>query len=319
MKILITGITGVLGSRIAQKFSEVGEIHGLKRTHAQTNLIDQSFPIIWHEGDLLDVISLEEALKGIDLVIHAAGLVSFEDSDKNQLYKTNWEGTTNLVNAMLELGIPRIIHVSSVAALGKAPDQVSIDETQKWIESPTNSIYAISKYLGELEVWRGVQEGLQALVIHPSVVLTKISDKRSSAALYQYVLNENSYYPLGNINYIDVRDAVDLLYLLYHENRWNERFILNAAAISYKDFFRQMALSFGKRAPFKPVTPLLLRLLLAFQPIAKAFNIQKLRLNKQTALVAQLEYVMDNSKLSALIAYEFRSLEDTFAWALSND
>lgn len=319
MKILITGITGVLGSRIAQKFSELGEIHGLRRAKAQINLIDQSFPIIWHEGDLLDPISLEETLKGIDLVIHAAGLVSFDDSDKNQLYKTNWEGTTNLVNAMLELGVQRIIHVSSVAALGKAPDQALIDESQKWIESPYNTAYAESKYLGELEVWRGVQEGLQALVVHPSVVLTKITDKRSSASLYQYVLNENSYYPAGSINYIDVRDAVELMYLLYQKNCWNERFILSAAAIPYKDFFLLMAKTFGKIAPSKPVTSNLLRILLALQPFVVLFKLRKLRLNKQTALLSQMEYVMDNSKLAALFSYKFRSLEDTFAWAMSND
>ncbi|MGY6521924.1 MAG: NAD-dependent epimerase/dehydratase family protein [Mongoliitalea sp.] len=319
MKILITGITGVLGSRLAKKFHEVGEIHGLKRTNSNISLLEEGLPIVWHEGDLLDPISLENALEGIDLVIHAAGLVSFEQKDRERLNKVNWEGTANLVNAMLEKEVKKLIHVSSVAALGKSPEQTLIDENQKWVNSPLNTPYAVSKHLGDLEVWRAVQEGLQALVVHPSVILTKISDQRSSAQVYDYVLTEKSYYPLGTINYIDVRDVVSLIFQLFQKEVWNESVILNADSISYQDFFASMAKVFGKKAPSKPVTSLLLKIALFTQGIGKIFGLVKTPLNKQVAMMSQLQVIMDNSKVKSLITYEFTPLEKSFHWALSNE
>lgn len=319
MKILITGITGVLGSRLAKQFHEVGEIHGLKRADAKISLVDKALPIVWHEGDLLDPISLEEALEEIDLVIHAAGLVSFNNKDRELLNKVNWEGTANLVNAMLEKGVKKLIHVSSVAALGKFPEQNLIDENQQWINSPLNTPYAVSKHFSDLEVWRAVQEGLQALVVHPSVILTKISDQRSSAQVYDYVLTEKSYYPLGTINYIDVRDVVSLIFQLFQKEVWNESVILNANSISYKDFFATMAKVFGKTAPSKPVTSFLLKIALFTQGIGKIFGLVKTPLNKQVAMMSQLQVIMDNSKVKSLIPYEFIPLEKSFHWALSND
>lgn len=319
MKILITGITGVLGSRLAKQFSEAGEIHGFKRADASLSLMDKTLPIVWHEGDLTDPISLEEALEGIDLVIHAAGLVSFDEKDRQLLNKVNWEGTANLVNAMLEKGVGRLIHVSSVAALGKSPDQRTVDENQQWVNSPLDTPYAISKHFGDLEVWRGVQEGLQALVVHPSVILTKLSDQRSSAQIYDYVLTEKSYYPLGTINYIDVRDVVSLIYQLFQKNSWNESVILSADSISYKEFFATMAKVFEKEAPSKPVTTFLLKLALWTQGIGKIFGLVKSPLNKQVAMMSQLQVIMDNTKVKSLIPYEFIPLEQSFQWALSND
>lgn len=319
MKILITGITGVLGSRLAERFGEIGEIHGLKRASSSMDLLTNSDQITWHEGDVSDPISLEDALQGIDLVIHAAGLVSFEKKDQALLNKVNVEGTANLVNAMLEKDVKNLIHISSVAALGKNPDQDLIDESQQWVDSDLNTPYAVSKYLGELEVWRGVQEGLNALVLHPSVVLTKVADNRSSAQIYKYVLEENSYYPKGSINYIDVRDLVELTFRLYKLELWNERVIINADSISYQTFFAKMAKVFGKKAPTKEVTTGMLKVALMAQAIAKFFRISKSPLNKQTAMMSQLTIVMDSTKLKSLVSFEFTPLEETFIWANSND
>lgn len=319
MKILITGITGVLGSRLAERFGEIAEIHGLKRATSSIELLKNPDQIIWHEGDVSNPISLEDALQGIDLVIHAAGLVSFEKKDQALLNKVNVEGTANLVNAMLEKDVKNLIHISSVAALGKNPDQYSINESQQWVDSELNTPYAVSKYLGDLEVWRGVQEGLNALVLHPSVVLTKVSDNRSSAQIYNYVLEENSYYPKGSINYIDVRDLVELTFRLHKQNIWNERIIINADSISYQSFFSKMASIFGKRSPDREVSTAMLRIALFFQGIAKLLRISKSPLNKQTAMMSQLTMVMDNTKLKSLISFEFTPLEETFVWAISNE
>lgn len=150
MKILITGITGLFGSYLAREFGAIGEIHGLKRPTSNTDILsDIHGQITWHEGDINDYQSLQRAFEGMDLIIHAAGLVSFSQKDKNQLLRVNYEGTTNVVNVMLELGIQRLVHVSSVAALGRTPEQHVVNENHKWVDSPWNTPYAISKYPGD--------------------------------------------------------------------------------------------------------------------------------------------------------------------------
>lgn len=191
MKILLTGATGLLGSSLAKRFASIAEIHGLKRESSNIALVT-SLPIKWHTGDLNDVQSLEDALEGIDMVIHAAALVSYNPKDEKALMKTNVEGTTNIVNAMLTKDVKKLIHISSIAALGRSPDINTINENHKWIDSDLNTPYAISKYLSELEVWRGVQEGLEALVVHPSIILGKVGTGRSSTEIYNYVLEEKN-------------------------------------------------------------------------------------------------------------------------------
>lgn len=320
MKIFITGATGLFGSYLVRKFTALGEIHGLKRANSDLRLLGEfAEKVIWHDGDINDVVSLEEALKSSDLVIHAAGMVSFDPKDEKMLMDINAVGTSNVVNSMLELGIKKIIHISSVAALGRNPEASIIDENHKWTESELNTPYAISKYSADLEIWRGVQEGLEAIVVQPSVLLGKIADDRSSTRIYNYVLEENSFYPIGSVNYIDVRDAADLVWLLYQKAAWNQSFILNAASIPYKLFFEEMAKAFGKKAPSKPVKGWMLNVALFFNWFANKLGRVKNPLNKQTAMLSQLKVHMDNSKINKLISPRYRTLQETLVWAKSNE
>jgi dihydroflavonol-4-reductase len=191
MKILVTGITGLLGSYLTKELAVLGELHGLRRKNSELDLLgDLCDRIIWHEGDINDLASLEEAFEGVDMVVHAAGFISYYPKDKEELIRINVEGTANVVNVMLQKNIKKLIHISSVAALGRAPQVSFIDENFKWVTSPLNTPYGTSKYLGELEVWRAAQEGLDVMVFNPSVLLGKITDRRSSTAIYNYVLKE---------------------------------------------------------------------------------------------------------------------------------
>lgn len=320
MKILITGITGFLGAYIAKKFSALGEIHGLKRPNSDLRLLGNMVEQIqWAEGDVNDVLSLEEAFEGKDLIIHAAGLVSFKSSDDNKLMKVNLEGTTNVVNVMLEKGIKKLIHISSVAALGKNPDLDTLDEAYKWTTSPLNTSYAISKYLGELEVWRAAQEGLDVIVVLPSVLLGKISDKSKSAGLYQHVLRGGQYFPAGTINFLDVRDAADLIFQLHEKGVWGERFILNHQALPYKSFFEKMSVVFGKKAPAKKITPIILKILLIGMWLGRKLGFSESTLNAKTLNLTQTAVFMDNQKVQNLLQFQYTPLEETFAWALANE
>ena len=320
MKILITGITGLFGSYLAKQFLPLGELHGLKRKGSDVSLLgDLVNQIEWHEGDVLDYQSLEEAVFGMDLIIHAAGFVSFDDRDKDRLFKINVEGTTNLTHAMQHCEVKRLIHISSVAVFSRTKETLAIDENQQWVDSPYNTPYAESKYWAELEVWRAAQEGLEVMVMNPSVLLPKINDGRSSSQIYHYVLEGNKYYPLGTINCIDIRDASELVYLLFQKGNWGERYILNAHSIPYQSFFYEMANCFQLKAPSKPVKIWMLNILIMITSLARKLSLTKSPLNRQTAYLAQLKIEMKNTKVQNLLTYSYRPLSETFSWAQPNE
>jgi dihydroflavonol-4-reductase len=316
MNILITGITGLFGSYLAKEFSALGTIHGFRKSDSKLDLLSEcDFPIEWHEGELADSSSLDEALISIDLVIHAAGMVSFSPKDEKALYEINTLGTINLVNAMLSSGVKKLVHISSVAAIGRSPEHAVIDEDFKWVESPLNTDYALSKYWAELEVWRGEQEGLELLVLNPSVLLGKINDKRSSTTIYKYVLEENSYFPKGDINYLDVRDAAKIARLLVEKEAWGERFILNKESLPYEELFKAMGKVFGKKYPYKPVKNWMLRIALRFRPLFWILGASKYSLNPQTVKLAQQKIFFNNKKVKTFLQFEFKSLKETLEWA----
>lgn len=316
MNILITGITGLFGSYLAKVFSEIGQIHGLIREGSSKRLLENvDFPIHWREGDVLDPESLGVALIDIDLVIHAAGKVSFDPKDKDALYAVNVQGTANLVNTMLADGVKRLIYISSVAAIGRSPELKSVDERHKWTESPLNTDYSISKYWGELEAWRGEQEGLDLMVVNPSILLAKTSDDRSSTMIYEYLKEGRTYYPKGTVNFIDIRDAAILVRRLYEKEQWGERFILNRESMPYKEFYELMGQVFGMKAPNKPLANSLLAWVLRFQWLFSKLRLTKTILNKQTALIAQQQIFFDNQKVNRLLEFNYISLKETFEWA----
>jgi nucleoside-diphosphate-sugar epimerase len=320
MKILITGATGLFGSYLSKKFLSEGEVLALKRENSTKGLLENSDSgITWIEGDILDPLSLEEAMENVDLVIHSAGMVSFNPGDEDALMKINVTGTANVVNAMLAKGLTKLIHVSSVSALGRTAEATISNESTPWIESNLNTPYAISKYQAELEVWRGVQEGLEAIVILPTIILGKVSDERSSTQIYHYVLEESKFYPAGTVNFIDIRDAVEITHQLFKKNLWGRKFILNHSAVPYKNFFETMARIFGKNPPTKSIGPFQLRIAIFFIGIGRLLGLTKNPLNKQTAMLSQLSITMDNSLVQKEINFKYRSLEESFKWALSNE
>jgi len=320
MKILITGITGLLGSYLAKELQGMGEIHGLRRINSTLELLGNlKNQIHWHIGDITDYESLETAFEGMDLVVHSAGLVSFSPRDGKKLLAVNTQGTANVVNVMLDKGIKRLAFISSVAALGREAEMSVINETYKWVTSDLNTPYGISKHLAELEVWRGSQEGLEVMVFNPSIILGKVSDDRSSSAIYQYVLQENAYYPQGSINYIDIRDTVQLVRSLMEKAPWNERYILNAATISYRRFFELMAKVFKKKAPDKELTDNILNLALLWTKLTNIVRKKPLTLNRQTARVAQQNISFDNGKVQSVLKHNYISLQETLVWATRNE
>jgi dihydroflavonol-4-reductase len=319
-KILITGITGLVGSFAARHFLKSGfKVVGLKRANSDLSLIqDIENQIVWFEGDVLDILVLEQAIANANYVVHAAAIVSFAPKDRDRMFKTNVEGTINVVNLCLEKNIKKLCFVSSVAALGrKIPNEkssnnmIKIDEKSTWEENELNSNYAKTKYLAEMEVWRGQSEGLNSVIVNPSLILGEADWNKSSTQLLKFVFDEHKFYPEGNLNYVDVEDVAECIYKLMTSDVTDERFILSAGEITYKDFFHKVAQRFHKKAPSTLLGKSLTGIVWRLESIRSFFTGNAPLITKETALSSSHFFEYTNDKIKKTINFTFRNLDES--------
>lgn len=312
----VTGANGLLGSFIIRRLiAENASFIAFRRKESDISLLnDVGDSIQWREIDLLDPVTMDDALLGITSVIHAAAMVSFNPQQASAIARSNTEGTRNLVNACLANEIPRFIHISSVGALGRMKGQAVIDETNKWIEDDSHNPYATSKYLAELEVFRGQEEGLRTVVLNPSVILAPADWEKSSAKLFKYVWDEPLFYIDGSLNYVDVRDVATAVWLALNSGTENERFIVSAGAVSFKDFFDAVARRFARRPPMIKLNRNLLKLAAGFEAISAKIRRSEPRITPDTARLAGTFFEYQNSKVIQQLGLEFHPYEETLDW-----
>lgn len=281
-------------------------------------LTDVANQITWQEGDLLDIPSLETVIQPNIDVIHAAAVVSFNPKDRDQMERINVEGTANVVNVCLKAGVRKLGYVSSVAAVGRPiarggedSQPIVIDENQKWQDSPNNSTYAKTKYRAELEVWRGIAEGLNAVMVNPSVVLGAGDWSRSSLQLIKYVSDEKPFYPDGLANYVDVLDVTDALVRLMASDITAQRFILNGGTIPYRSLLEQIAAVLGKRPPRFRVPPALARLLWPMEAVRAWVMNKPPLITRETARSASSHYAYNGQKIEQVLHFQYRTLKET--------
>ena len=266
--------------------------------------------IEWIDGDILDTGILEQAIDGVDAVIHSAAVVSFTGGDRRQMFKTNIEGTANVVNAALLKNVPKLVHVSSVAALGRTSHGETVTEKKQWEDSRINTHYAISKYNAEMEVWRGIGEGLTAVIANPSTILGFGDWKNSSCAIFKSVYNEFPWYSNGINGFVSVEDTARAIVLLMESTISNERFILNGDNWSFRQTFNTMADAFGKKRPQREATPLLSAIAWRAEKVKTLFSGKASLLTKESARIAQTATYFDNTKINkALPGFTFTPLD----------
>ena len=311
--IAITGASGLLGSFVASHFISQGEqVVAFKRKESDISFLKHlQEKIHWREVDLLDPISLGESLKDVHTVIHSAALVSFNPKKAKAVFDTNVTGTKNVVDACLATGIKKLIHISSVAALGGQKGTDQINEDSLWTASALNSDYAISKYQAELEVYRGYEEGLKVAILNPSVVLGPGDWHRSSSQLFKYIWNENLFYTDGMLNYVDVRDVANMVHSLYTMDFNGERFIANTNGISFKTIFDEIAKRFGKRSPYLRVGPSLTGVIASLEAIRCFVTNQEPVITKHTVRMARERLCYDNKKALNTLKIRLHTLEET--------
>lgn len=262
--------------------------------------------------DILDVMELEEAMNGIEEVYHCAGKVSFAPGEVDQLYKVNVEGTANVVNAALDAGVKKMIHVSSVAALGRIRENETINENMQWTEETSNSKYGQSKFMGEMEVWRAISEGLNAVIVNPTIILGDGDWDDSSTKIFKSVYNEFPWYTEGTTGFVDVKDVARAMILLMESGISSERFIISAENKSYKEVFDKIANAFNKKRPSKKVTALLASFMWRWEFIKSKFTNSDPLLTKETAATAMAKVQFDNSKLKVFIpSFQYSNLDLT--------
>ena len=310
--ILVTGGSGLVGAELIKQL--LGKNKKVKAIYHRTPIAKnlQHPNLIIEQADILDVISLEEVMDGITQVYHCAGMVSFAAEDRDLLYKINVEGTTNLVNAALHAEVEKLVHVSSVAALGRIRQNEIVTEKMQWTEETSNSIYGHSKYLGEMEVWRAQAEGLNTVVVNPSIILGPGDWTEGSTKIFKSVYEEFPWYTTGVTGFVDVRDLAEVMILLMEANLSAEKYVVSAHNESYRNLFNLIADAFNKKRPTKEVTPFIAGLVTKIQALKSFFTKEKPLITKETALTAMTKINFSNEKvLAALPDFKFLSLEKT--------
>jgi dihydroflavonol-4-reductase len=319
---LVTGGTGIVGVHVLNELLDRGrKVRALHRAGSDRDLVlrvlrhyhadgDARFHRIdWAEGDLLEPDALRAAMRGVERVFHCAALVSFDPRDAERMFLHNITGTANVVNAMLESGVSRLGHVSSTATIGFRPDGSANDERVEFKRDKSASAYAISKHEAELEVQRGIAEGLHAVMVNPCVVIGPGPAGRSSMTIMERMRKGSRFFPRGSNAVVDARDVATALVRLMDKGAVGERHLLIGENISYRNLFTTIAETAGLAAPTIPLPPWVLGLAWRAERLRTLFGGRPM-ITKVSARTASRPRLYDGSKARRLLDMEFRRAKE---------
>lgn len=328
--ILVTGGTGLVGAHLLYELTSSGQkVKALRRPQSNTEWVNKIFSyysdnneslfaqIEWIEGDILDYLSLEDALKGITSIYHCAAIVSFHGDDHDIMLNNNVKGTGNLIDAAIHNGVKQFCHVSSIAALGKTQDGSEITEETYWTPSKRKSGYSLSKFFSEMEVWRGIEEGLDAVIVNPSIIMGPGNWDIGSPKLFQSIWKGLNYYTRGISGFVDVRDVVKAMIMLMDETRFEQvkkqRFILNAGNMSYQDFFNKIADGLNKPRPKSFASDVKLQIAWRMAKTASFFTGKRPVITREAVSGTNQNNQYSGEKITRSIGFQYRSLDTSIA------
>lgn len=322
--ILVTGATGLLGSHLLYELISNGEscvalCHSKSKISQVTDLFKYYNPskadeflnqITWKEGDLLDIFFLKELFVSITHVYHCAAKVSFFKSYFSECMRQNREATANIVNFCLKYRVEKLCYVSSTAAIGNNPKGFTT-ENDKWEIEGNNSGYSISKFSAEKEVWRGIEEGLTAVIINPCVILGPGNWESGSLSIFKTANKGLLFYPSGSNATVDARDVAFCMRYLMQSDIQSERFLCVGSNQSFKDLFIAVCSKIGSRIPKYQVSKSIALLSAYILEFFSRFSGKKSGLSVETINSAYKNVAYDVSKIKTVIPIEFRTLEET--------
>ena len=321
----VTGGTGLVGAYLLKELILRNEpVKALRRSSSSLNVPKNVFQaylgedwqqyfdkIQWVEGDILDPISLEEAIAGVDYVYHSAGYVSYQPEDNQKLFDINQKGTGNIVNACLSTKVRKMLYVSSIAALDK-PIEGNIHREDIITKASKNtSNYGKSKQLGEMEVWRGFEEGLNMVIINPSIIFGYGNPDKGSTKLFRKIYNGLKFYTPGTSGFVDVKDVVEIMIQLMESDISGKRFIVNSENLSFEKAFHIIAEAFNKPAPKWKATPLMSEIYWRLEWVKSKLTGQQAIVTRETARAGQRDNFYSNQKIRETLGYEFIPIEKT--------
>jgi len=313
--IFVTGGAGLVGSALLKQLLQQNEgaIKALYRSSMPLLLTEEEKKrITWIKGDVLDTGLLDDAMKGCRHVYHCAAVVSYHSSRRMQMYKINIEGTANMVNIALDNKIEKFVHVSSVAAIGRKRQGEQVTEKTEWTEETNNSHYGKTKYLSELEVWRAISEGLNAVIVNPSVILGESNWENGSVAIFKKIWDGFPWYTTGGTGFVDAKDVADAMIRLMYSDISAERFLLSNEHLTFQQLFTKIANCFGKQPPQRFAKPWMGEIVWRMEAMKAMFSSREPLLTKETAGTAQATTFFDSSKLkNALPGFQFTSVDES--------
>lgn len=326
--IFVTGGTGLVGAHLLYELVKTGKpVKALKRNSSNLGLTLKTFgyydpdaenlfrKIEWVNGDILDYFQIEDLLTGIDEVYHCAAIVSFRSSERKKMISNNVEGTANLVDASLHCGVSRFCHVSSIAALGRTNNSDSVTEETSWIPSKKNSGYSESKFFSEAEVWRGIQEGLNSVIVNPSIILGPGNWNSGSPKIFNTIYNGMMFYTKGITGYVDIRDVVKAMVVLMDDSNFetckNQRYLLSAANLSYQELFYTIAGELGKSRPRFYTPDIMLGIAWRLATLGGIITGKPSPVTRETVANANRHFYFDGSKIMKKIpGYVYRDISE---------
>ncbi|MCK4699280.1 MAG: NAD-dependent epimerase/dehydratase family protein [Bacteroidales bacterium] len=326
--ILVTGATGLVGSHLLYELLKNEEkVKALKRQSSDTGHVLKTFGyytdeheklysrIEWVEGDVSDKGSLETAFKDVNRVYHTAAVISMDSADNTEMMKINVEGTANIVNLCLEKKISKLCFVSSVAAIGNRTPPVFVDESVLWKAGKKKITYGSTKFNAEIEVWRGMAEGLEAVIVNPSIIIGPGVWGKGSLAMFDKIAKGLKFYTHGVTGYIDVRDVVKAMILLMESDEKGERFILNSENLSFREIFGMIALALNKPAPNIYANRFMTGFVWRLDWLKNMFTGGTHLITKETVAIAHRKTLFSNEKVRKVLGIDFipmrKSIEDT--------
>ena len=311
--ILVTGGTGLVGAHLLFELTAKGaKVKALKRKNSSLSLVQKVFKnhgsfhvkqwdlITWYDGDVLDIGSLEDAFDGVGYVYHAAAVVSFQGADKSIIAKTNHSGTANIVNMALEKKITKLVYVSSIGTLGRAERDEEVNETHFW-SNKKSSVYSTSKFNAEQEVWRGMAEGLNAVIVNPSIIIGPGDWSHGSPQLFSTVWNGLKFYTTGTNGFVCVNDVAKIMILLMNSGIHGERFIVSSENVSYKQLFIWIAEELGVKGPKFKAGSVLSAISWRFLAFKSILTRKNPTITRETAQTAQQNYRYSNKKIKTAL------------------
>jgi len=310
--ILVTGATGFLGAElISQLTAQQLRVRALKRESSAIPALLRNHPLVdWVIADINDPETLADAFDSVTQVFHCAAFISFDPKDKAHLLKVNIEGTSNVVNLCLEHEA-RLVHVSSVAALGNARKGELITEKDFWEYDPKAHNYAISKYEGEMEVWRGIAEGLDAIIVNPAVIIGKNAGFEGSGAIFKLIKNGLNFYTSGATGVVDVHDVAKCMILLMNSRLSAERFTLSSENLNYKSFFAEIAKGFNRKPPSVEAKPWMLGIAWRIAKLTAFFTGKSPSLTRDAARSSFNHSYYSNKKIRETLNIRFRPVAES--------